>query len=217
MAGPDSSSPDVLRLTTGEAAQVLVRPEDRRYLEPFLGRALGTAEAARLVGVTTEQMAYRVASLRRRGLLHPAGAVERPGRAIELHEAATRIEAPLDLLPQADLADLFEVIDAGARRAFLGALSRLAGRSGLTEWLVRCYRADDGGVRLDMVPTNDDRSLERLVDAAAPAVTFNWIPAALDDEGAKRLQRELAEVVARIPVATGRPTHLVGLFLTPLT
>ncbi|WP_062356742.1 hypothetical protein [Herbidospora yilanensis] len=211
--GPSSSSRQTL--TTAAAAHILLRPDERRFLEPFMGRERGTAEAARELGVTVEQMAYRVRALSAKGLLEAVGRQPRKGRAIVVYRAAAEIRAPLGLLPQADLHHLFDLVDEGARTAFLAALARQAGRAGLLDWVVRCRREGDQ-VRLDMTPADGDWNPTTLLNEAAPAVLFNWAPLALDAQQAKVLQRELLEVLSRLPVSTSAPTHLLGLFLTPV-
>ena len=66
MKGQDSSSSSrVLTVTNAAAAHVLLRPDERRFLEPFLGRRLGAAQAAREVGMPVEKLAYRVRALAR--------------------------------------------------------------------------------------------------------------------------------------------------------
>jgi hypothetical protein len=49
----------------------------------------------------------------------------------------------------------------------------------------------------------------------APAVVFNWVPLALDEQQAKELQRDLLALIRRYQQHSEAPTHLLGLFLTP--
>lgn len=149
MSAPDSSSSHTIATT--RAAQAVVRPAERRFLEPFVGRVRSPAEAARELGVPVEQMAYRVRVLRSKGLLVAAGTQARAGRPVVSYRAASEIRAPVELLPEADMRALFELIDAGGRDAFLDALAAGADRSGLRDWVVRLHR-DDDRVRLDLVP-----------------------------------------------------------------
>lgn len=218
MTVPSSSSLPCARLeiTTASAARVLLRPEERRFLEPFLGRELSATQAAREVGVTVEKMAYRVRALLSKGLLESTRVVARKGRPITLYQAAQELRAPLALLPEADLLILFDLIDKGTRAIFLESLARQANRAGLGSWVVRCYRAPDHQVHLDMMPASAEWTADSLIGEAAPAVTFNWAPIALSDQQAKALQRELLTLLARQPVSTSEPTHLLGLFLTPI-
>jgi hypothetical protein len=195
---------------------VLLRPEERRFLEPFLGRELGAAQAARELGLPVEQLAYRVQALTRKGLLSVSGSTPRKGRPITLYTAAAEIRAPLELLPYEDVRGFFRLVDSGLREAFLASLARLADRSGLHDWVVRLYRANDGAIRLDLAPSGGAWDPAALLADRAPAVVFNWVPLTLTASQAKELQRELLGLVARHHAGSdGEPTHLLGLFLTP--
>jgi hypothetical protein len=224
MTAPDSSSPTGAvttgTVTTAAAARVLVRPQERRFLEPFVGRELAPAQAARELGVPVEQMAYRVRALRDKGLLAATRTAARAGRPVTYYRAAAQIEAPVVLLAEADTRAVFELLDAGGRAAFLDALAAGADLSGLRDWAVRLHRPTGRDVRLDVVPGRPDWSGEVLLDPAAPAVLFHWVPLRLSREQAKQLQHELAAVVQRWAAATPEPDadpdHLLGLFLTPL-
>jgi len=214
MTGRDE--PRVLTVSSTSAAQVLLRPGDRRYLEPFLGREIGAAEAARELGLPVEQLAYRVRALTAKGLLRVAGTRQRKGRPITLYAAAEEIRAPLALLPYDDVRSFFGLVDDGLRQVFLASLAQLADRSGLHDWVVRLYR-DDGALRLDLAPGDGAWDPAVLLSHRAPAVAFNWVPVSLDDASAKDLQRELYELLGRYAGRPGAPTHLMGLFLTPAT
>ncbi|MBO3750710.1 helix-turn-helix transcriptional regulator [Streptosporangiaceae bacterium NEAU-GS5] len=216
MEGPPSSSSDSRVVTSAPAARLLLRPADRRFLEPFMGRERSAAEAAREIGVSVEKMAYRVRALAAKGLLDITREVARKGRPITMYRAAAEFRAPLGLLPEADLLHLFDLVDEGARAFFLASLARQAARAGLGDWVVRCYRHGDDQVHLDMTPGSADWNPGSLLADEVPAVTFNWAPLALDAEQAKTLQRELMALLEGLPVSTAQPTHLLGLFLTPI-
>lgn len=217
MKGPSSSSPPRARheITTASAARLLLRPEERRFLEPFVGRELSATQAAREIGVTVEKMAYRVRALLAKDLLEVTREIARKGRPITMYRAAQELRAPLKLLPEADVLNLFGLVDEGTRATFLTSLAKQANRAGLGSWVVRCYRARDNQVHLDMTPASDEWNPTSLLSEGAPAIAFNWVPIALSDQQAKALQRELLTLLARQPVSTAEPTHLLGLFLTP--
>jgi hypothetical protein len=215
MEGSDSRRSPVLCVTSAAAARVILRPEERRFLEPFIGRELSAAQAARALGLPVEQLAYRVRALTAKGLLQPTRTVPRKGRAITMYQGSPEIRAPLDLLPYDDVRGLFELVDAGLRDVFLTSLARLADRSGLGDWVVKLYRADDGGIRLDLAPEGGHWDPTVLLSERAPAVVFNWVPLSLDDQQAKDLQRELLALIARYRPQPGVPSHVLGLFLTP--
>jgi hypothetical protein len=213
--GEDSSSSAPLTVSSTGAAQILLRSEQRRFLEPFVGRERSASQAARELELPVESMAYRVRALTAKGLLSRTGTVPRKGRAITLYRAPSEIRAPLDLLPYEDLRGFFALVDSGLREVFLASLARSAERAGLGDWLVRLYRADDGTIRLDLAPAGGVWDPALLLSPSAPAVVFNWVPLAIDRRQAKELQRELLALVARHHVPGAAPTHLMGLFLTP--
>jgi hypothetical protein len=216
MEGGDSRSSGVQVVASVAAARVLLRPEERRWLEPFLGRRLTAGQAARELGVPVEKMAYRVQALSRQGLLAAAGSVPRKGRAMTLYTAPAELRAPLDLLPYEDVRGFFELVDSGLRGVYLSGLARLADRSGLRDWVVRLHRGPDGPVRLDLAPAGGDWDPAVLTADRVPAVVFNWVPLALDARQAKELQRELLALIGRYHGGGDRPpTHLLGLFLSP--
>ncbi len=194
---------------------MLVDPAERRFLEPFVGRELTTSEAARQLGETVERTAYRVRYLLAKDLLAPVREVPRKGRAMTVYSAGEEIRSELALLPAVDVQHLFDALDEGGRTAFLRSVSALASRRGLFDWTLRLRRSEDGQILFDMV-SPDTESEDALQSTAAPSITFNWVPVAMDAAAAKALQHELARLVAELPVETRTPTHLVGLFLAPL-
>jgi hypothetical protein len=207
------TDPRIQVLSDSVAARSLLNPEERRYLTPFLGEERSISQAAQAVGETVERTAYRVRALARKGLVVAVRDEPRKGRPITIYRAAEEIRAPLAQLPLADITQLFDALDAQGRDAFLAALSRLAVRAGVFDWSLRLYRAPDGGQRFEVTSsTIEDGALSA---ARSPAIVFNWIPVALDDAAAKRLQQTLLAVIADLPVADGAPTHLAGFFLTP--
>ncbi|MFC0680069.1 hypothetical protein ACFFGH_19715 [Lysobacter korlensis] len=205
---------DIQVLADAAAAQILLDPEDRRYLVPFLGQERSTAQTAALLGETVERTAYRVRRLASRGLLTAVRQEPRKGRAVTIYRAAAEIRAPLAQLPMSDITRLFDALDTSGREAFLAALSRLAVRSGVFDWALRLHRADDGSQRFDL--TSHVTEGGALQDDRSPAIVFNWVPARLDDVTAKQLQRDMLALVAGLPVSDTAPTHLAGFFLTPV-
>lgn len=90
-------------VTTPEQAALLSDASAVRHLEPFMGRTLGVAEAARHAGVSTEGMMYRVKQFVRTGLLIQEGVQQRRGRPIRLYAASGAIRVPFHLTPFDDL------------------------------------------------------------------------------------------------------------------
>ncbi|HLT12152.1 MAG TPA: helix-turn-helix domain-containing protein [Micromonosporaceae bacterium] len=220
MTAGDSSSSRVHTVADVTAARIVLQPQRRRFLEPFLGRDRSPAQVARELGVPVEQVAYRVKAMVRAGLLRPVDTQARAGRPITRYRAPAEIRAPLMVLPDGDARDFFRLIDESMREVFVTALARLAGRAGLGDWCVRLYRDDLERVRLDLAAGEGGWEPSMMLDPRHPSVMFNWVPLALDAAAAKALQAELFDVLRRwsdrVPPPGRRATHQVGLFLTPL-
>ncbi len=201
-----------IEVSEAGAARTVTDERSRVFLQPFLGRRRSIAEAAREVGCTTEQMAYRVGRFVEQGLLREVESRSRAGRAVVVYEGPHEIRVPSHLLPEADVTAIFDVMDQQGRKAFLSAIAHLAVAHGRLAWCIRLAR-HDADVMLDMVPAQGDWQPGL---AAAPPVVFNWAPLALTDTEARDLQARLLDVLDTTAVNTHRPTHLLGLFLTPL-
>jgi hypothetical protein len=220
MTGPDSSRDELLTISDPASARIVLQQPRRRFLEPFVGRERSTAQAARELGVPVEQMAYRVQAMLRAGLINEAGRQTRAGRPIVSYRAPAEIRAPLLVLSEGDVRDFFRTVDEPMREVFLDALARRAGRAGLGDWVVRLYRDDEARIRVDLAPEGGAWDPGVLLAADAPAVLFNWVPLVLGREEAKELQRGLTELLGRyarqVPQPGRQPTHVLGLFLTPI-
>ncbi|WP_309130860.1 hypothetical protein [Brevibacterium sp.] len=215
MTNPDSSlHGDVQVLDDDSAAGLLLNPEYRRHLVPFLGQERSIGQTAALLGERVERVAHRVHRLVDCGVLAEVRQERRKGRPVTIYRAAAEIRAPLASLPLSDITRLFDALDANGRESFLNALSQLAIRYGVLDWAVRLYRAEDGSQRFDVTSSlTESRDLQ---DDGAPAIVFNWIPIRLDGAAAKKLQRDMLALVAELPISESASTHLAGFFLTPL-
>lgn len=196
------------------AIRLLADPKVRRFLEPFMGCALETATAARGLGVSTEKMAYWVGRFHRAELLSPAGQRIHAGRPVISWRAAPSFRCPLSALPEGEISTAFAMVDEPGRQAFHSALARNAMRRGMLAWDLRVHRQDDH-VLVSISPS-DSSWLPGDPHPAAPAVVLSWAPLAMTLEQASILQRRLKEVLEGFEVEPHNPTHLCGLFLTPL-
>jgi hypothetical protein len=220
MPGPDSSSPHTHTVADASAARIVLQPQRRRFLEPFVARDRSAGQAARELDVPVEQVAYRVQAMLRVGLLQAVETRARAGRPITLYRAPAEIRAPLMVLPDGDVRDFFRLIDEPMRETFLASMTTLAGRAGLGDWTVRLYRDQTQRIRLDLAPASGSWDPSMMLDPRHPAVLFNWVPLALTSQEAKQLQGELMAVLGRwagrAPDPGQPPNHQLGLFLTPL-
>ena len=210
---PEADSSSVL--TDPKAARVILGAE-RRLLEPFMGRERSVSAAARELGVAVDALSYRVRRFVKLGLLTLVCEEPRGGRAIKVYRGEARYQLPLAALPTADLRELAGVLDAPLRARYLTGFAETLEHADFREWAVVCYRTADDPVRLELVPPISGWTPQQLMHPEVPALVFNWVPLALTAQGAKTLQAELLQVLARYQThISDAPTHLLGLFLAP--
>ncbi|TSA87699.1 hypothetical protein FNU79_00040 [Deinococcus detaillensis] len=142
--------------TTPQQARLLSSRAALRHLEPFVGRKLGAAQAAREAGVSTERTLYWVRQFVEAGILTVAGEQKRGGRPICLYAAPSGFRVPFHLTPfediEAELAAQSRQYDELRVRTLARALTRkqLSGRL--------IYRDERGEVNYESdLPTQSDR------------------------------------------------------------
>ena len=190
----------VERVTSGEAIEVLLDAGRRRLLEAFLGEPVGTAQAARRLGMKTNALYHHVRRFESLGLLKAVGRVVVDGHRVTRYEvSAEAFFFPLAAAPDASLAELLLRFTeesalaehaAKALRAFSEEWGVLVERSGGDELTLviapEGSGGGPGGVRLVRLPGRD-----------APAFWGSGDVLQLDFETAKALQGELADLVGR--------------------
>ncbi|GAA4014138.1 hypothetical protein GCM10022631_27340 [Deinococcus rubellus] len=161
--------------TTPQQARLLSDRAALRHLEPFLGRTLGAAQAAREAGVSTERMLYRVRQFVAVGLLSAAGEQKRDGRAIRLYTAPGGFRVPFHLTPfedvEAELAAQMRPHD----RLRIRALARTLTRRQLVGRVI--YRDERGEVNYESdVPSAQERPA--LTRRGGDFVGVQWLTSA---------------------------------------
>ena len=200
---------------TETQASLLVRPESRRFLEPFIGRERTAGEAARELGISVERLLYRLKGFQAAGLLLETGQRRRAGRPERLYRAvADALIIPFSLTPFADLEAQFvrqatplqrlEARASARRGSALGLMNRLVYRD--TEGELHSETALPGGTtwaQMHPEPGGDFAGIYQLDEAAAQE-----IGSALD------ALRARLQVVRRAP-GEGRP-YLIRASLVSL-
>ncbi|EYB68639.1 hypothetical protein DEIPH_ctg018orf0028 [Deinococcus phoenicis] len=200
---------------TPRQARLLSDPAALRHLEPFIGRTLGAAEAAREAGVSVERMLYRVRQLRAAGLLEGAGERQRAGRAIRLYRAPGGFRIPFHLTPFADL-------EAQIARHGLpfDRLRARAGARGLAHLPLNArllYRSTGGEVHSEtFMPDARTYAALREHHIGGDYMGVLW----LDDAAARQVQEALDALRERLgQQGTGREgkrPYLIQTALAPL-
>lgn len=199
-------------VTTPEQAALLSDAVALRHLEPFMGRSLGTAQAAQEAGVSVERMLYRIRQFLGAGLLEQTGVQRRAGRAIRLYRAPAGFRVPFHLTPFPDLeAQIARHGRPFDRLRARGGARRLAEGGGGHARLL--YRSDVGEVHSETLLAVHQAASRR---PGGDYMGVLW----LDEAAAQEVQALLEQVKARLRQGTerreGRAPYLVQLCLVPL-
>ncbi|WP_424950191.1 hypothetical protein [Deinococcus sp.] len=198
--------------TTQRQGQLLSDAVALQHLEPFMGRTLGPAEAAREVGVSVERMIYRVRQFLEAGLLSGSAG---PGRVRRLYSAPAGFQLPLHLTPfptlEGQLSMLTRHLDALRTRAMARELTHY-GQAGML-----LYRDAGGKVTLEIeLP---DRATHDAMKTHSRSDAFMDI-LHLGDAQAARAQALLEELrslrVGASEPADGRHPYLIQVALVRL-
>lgn len=136
------------------AARILADPEWIAWLEPFLGRVSGVAEAARRLGRPLDATRYRVRRMEQAGLIEVVGERRRAGRPIRLYRSvADGFVVPFEATPFVDLEERLQAsLGADAKRF---ARSAAAAMRATGVEARRIYRGPDGEVHQEAAATED--------------------------------------------------------------
>lgn len=209
-----------LRVTSPAAVAVLLNPTRRRLLEAFFDEPMGTAQAARKLGLRTNQLFHHVRRFVALGLLAAVRETVVDGHRITQYRvAASAFFFPFAATSEESMAALllrFTEADTFAEQA-VRSLHELA-----PNWGVLVGRLDEGEeVSLAIVPeTAEGRpsevSLQRLLSREAPAFWGSGDHLELDFQTAKAMQSELANLVRRYRErqSKGQQTYFLTLGLT---
>lgn len=218
MEPPESTSPAAV-VEDEPAAAFLLDADRVRFLHPFMRGEHSTAEAASAVGVSVKDMAYRVKRMRELGLLTLTRERKRAGRPVRYYRAPDAFFVPFAMLPQADLEEsVASLLRSPQQRLIAGLVRALTDRElQLHRWGWRLEL--DAEERVSIRPSDeaagDEPLFRRLLRDDAPAVYMANLPLWLDHGDAKRLQRELVELVRRYDGRNGNTSYMFTVGLTP--
>ena len=203
-----------------EAANTLIEPAKRRYLEPFMSRDLTLQQAADALGVKPNTMLYQVKRLLRLELLKVVRIEQRKGMASKVYRSsAPRFLVPFNVTAAATIEDLLFELEAKLLRTFVRNFVRV--RTQQSEgWALGFEPADNSKLEVEFLPEEDSlRKREGWqLKADAPAVTNHYLTVNLGEGDAKWLQREFEKLV-RATMAKedlAENSYLVQLAMVPL-
>ncbi|MGL5819570.1 MAG: hypothetical protein ACRCZD_11655 [Phycicoccus sp.] len=198
-------------------ARLVVDVSRARYLGPFLGRESTASDAARLLGVTLDQMLARLRYLTRAGLVAVVREQRRAGRAIKVYRAvADEFFVPLSTLElDRDTLRSEDHWQGVFRRCFELAMVAELGRH------------EEPGARIHLTGPGARVEVQAAVAPGipydeeapgAPAVVYSWRSIRLAAADAKELQREMYALVGRFVERhdEAEPAYVVGAALAPM-
>ncbi|HEY1484619.1 MAG TPA: hypothetical protein VGF84_00870 [Micromonosporaceae bacterium] len=192
------------------AARALTLGDMAVYLQPFVHREASVAEAARELAEPIQRVHHRVLRLLRLGLIEITTVESRAGRPIKRYRStAEAYRIPAHLLPE----QLFPLGEAN-RSAFLQRALEAARPELVHDADIRITFPLDGSVNVDR---DMGENLTAMLGDLAPAVLHTWRNLYLDPADAKRMQRELWDLVDRYaaPNENGR-RYVLQLSMAPV-
>lgn len=211
----DQDISPALTVTETSLTNVLLDPKQRRYLEPFFGRATTVADAASELGVKANSLLYQVKRLCRLGLLQGVRTEQRGGRTVKLYRAsADRFFIPFAQTDAVTLEELFYKTNAPRARAFARYLARaiLETPEATMGYLVGRHM----GGEVDAYFSPDGKRVLSLLEHAAPAAGRSWVTLSLTHAEAKAFQREQWALWDRYLKKRGPQGYLAHFDLTPV-
>lgn len=211
----DPSVPRSLVVRDPAAAEILTDPDSLRHLEPFLGRERTVTEAARETGASPNTTLRRVQRLLALGLLEIARERRRAGRAVKLYRSSAEIFfVPFEAGSATTLEAALERRDGRRERLLRRNVVRVR-REQLGTWGTRIYRDTAGRIQIQTA-IDPDRNITSL-DPGAPAILSAWRDRVqLDYADAKRLQRELFDLLLRYQRLGGSQRYVVRVGMAPV-
>lgn len=213
---PDASNSFAV-VEEGAAADVLADLARVRWLVPFLGRERLVSEVAEELGLATDAMYYRVTRLLEADLLETARTVPRKGRALRYYRArADHFFVPLSAIPERTVEEWLAEGDAAMRGRIVRGLARaMRDPQAPLRMGIHVRRDPTGAPDIGIGPNEADWRARGLLDPAVPAIVSAWAPLQLEFDDAKRLQRELFDVLERYRDLRGAQRYVLGLALAP--
>lgn len=206
------SSRRPLEISDPLLAELLLDPQARRVLRPFIGGAKTVGEAAHELGVKPNTLFKRVKALERLGLLRVAHEQPRAGRAVKLYRCvAESFFVPFRATSLETLEALFyTATEEPNRRIASGLAHQLIAQAPRLGYLVTPYR---NTLRHDL--SLDGHTEYDALRPENPAFVRAWPVLRLDPERAKRFQAELMGLLERYADGWGE-RYQVYLAFAPL-
>ncbi|MGL4609690.1 MAG: hypothetical protein ACRCYY_08400 [Trueperaceae bacterium] len=202
-----------------KAAKALSQPATRQILAPFLERERSISEVAKELDINKNALLLNIRNLVELKLITITREEPRKGRAIKYYKAvaegffipytATTFDAP----------ETWLLNDYASRERLLAKATMQAGltwgiKNKKSSFGKRFYKRDDGTTEVDFsFSTNEDAN---LLSPAAPAVISTFVFTNLDFTSAKKLQKEMLDLVKKYEKSGKGQAYLLRLGLAPI-
>lgn len=207
----------------GRTADYLMEPRSGwRFFWPFLGAERSLSEVARLIDAPLNQVHYHVGIMLRLDLIRVTRTQARAGRPMRLYRSSfDACFIPFETTSAESFAALLSRNDALWGQWLSWNLARVWSKAD-GRWGWYCSRSPEGIVRVEERPRHHESDWDPLA-SDAPSASNRWALIGLDDSQAKRLQRELNELIERYllevgtnPRASKTTKYLVHAALAPV-
>ena len=197
-----------------EAAKALLRPETRRFLEPFLDRPCTVSQAALELGVKPNALLYRVNQLWRLGLLRVEREEPRVGKPIKVYRSsAPAFFVPFALTPAETIEDLVLPLEREWSSRFArNAAALMAGYPGPLG--VGVWRVESGEVIAKPRP-RPPAPFDATLFERCPILSLWWVELHLDEDQAASLRKAMMALLERSTARPGARRYIVHLGLAP--
>lgn len=201
------------------AARILADPDWIPWLEPFLGRVSGVADAARRLGRPLDATRYRVRRMERAGLIEVVGERRRAGRPIRLYRSvADGFVVPFEATPFVDLEERMKASLRADAERFARSAAAAMRATGIEAR--RIYRGPDGAVHQEAAATDEALAAARDADPLESLSLRVRLPRSL----ARGLLREMIALARRAEALEREPgpdasgpvrEYMLGLQIAP--
>lgn len=172
------------------AADTLIDPLKRRYLEPFMDQTLTLQQAADKLGIPANSMLYQVKRLLSLGLLKVVRIEARSGRPSKLYRAS----AESFFVPFRNTsAETFEALLFSIETVSLRMMIKYqvqARQERVQEWGIKLTPAEKGGVRITLAPAPGETVEASFDDLPARIIS---LPVKLEPEQARVVRQKFEE------------------------
>lgn len=215
-AFPDSPT----RVEDPKVAALVTDPKAVSFLAPFMREANTVKGAHEALGVSSHTMLYWVNKFLDLGVLHVERVQERKGKPVKWYRTpGNGFLVPMHLIPDHTFEDLLLRHDEPFNRRLLRNLVQesIEAVRKVHRWEMVVWKEDT--VRIDMRPIDGHEPHgfhELLLAPHMPAMLFELAELRLEFEDAKRLQRDLAALIAQYRGKQGGGRYLARVALAPL-